>query len=458
MARASRMATPLPTTSPRTTGTESTPLTGEVGLSRNELIKLVGICSYSWFMWNLMYTTIVPMLPFYARLYNLTSLHQGMILASLQIGFLLGVTVLNLFGLRPLPMVYVGGVCYFIGPCIIAYDPGLYTMMTGRFIEGVGASFLVITFDSTMARLLAPEQKGRAFGIKGAIGTSGLFFGPIVGGILFQYGGLKLPMTVIACFGACGLVLYFCVMPTHWFRERNEILASGCTVRERYEHFWDSNILFVLMVVQMMTFTLIGILFLAVPEFLSSYFHVGTVMMTVMWVGWDIMKCIGSVIGGYCADKFSPWAVTFGGLILQSFFMMACSDASNSALEAKAAWNYYWFLISVGIVFSLGTTIDGFIGGPFVKLLTEVERMLGQVRYEELFSISCSVVACGEAMGNLYCGMVYSQLGFGFTLYSFAWFQLVGILVCGYAVQSMVRPLFDAGKDDDAINKKFGNI
>lgn len=433
---------------------ELRPLRESEELSDSEVRKIVGISSFSWFMWNLMYTTIVPMLPFYARVYGLTPLHCGMILASLQIGFLLGVIVLNCGNFPPLPMVRVGGACYFIGPLIICFDPGLWTMMAGRFIEGFGAAQLVISFDSTMARLLAPHQKGRAFGMKGAIGTSGLFFGPIVGGLLFDMGGLQLPMAIIAVMGGCGLILYFCFLPKHWFLERNEILGSGSTMRERYLHFWDNKILFVLMSVQMMTFMLVGILFLAVPEFLSGYFQISTIMMTLMWVGWDIMKVIGSLIGGYIADHGSAWAVTFGGLILQSFMMMATSDAAQACLEDKRSWKFYWFLGTVGFVFSLGTTIDGFIGGPFIKLLTEVERMLGQVRYEELFSISCSVVACGEAVGNLYCGLVYKQLGFGVTLYSFGWFQLVGILICAYMIQALVRPLFDEEEYDPQTGEK----
>jgi MFS family permease len=131
----------------------------------------------------------------------------------------------------------------------------------------------VISFDSTMARKIPPDQKGRAFGVKAAIGTSGLFFGPIVGGLLFNIGGLQLPMIIITVLGGLGLFLYFCILPSSWFRERNEILASGATIRERYLHFWENQILGVLMSVQMMTFILIGILFLAVPEFLSSYFR-----------------------------------------------------------------------------------------------------------------------------------------------------------------------------------------
>merc|ERR1719389_1528649 len=103
-------------------------------------------------------------------------------------------------------------------------------MIAGRFIEGVGASFLVISHDSTLARRVPASQKGRAFGIKGAIGTSGLFFGPIVGGFLFQIGGLRLPMIIITVLGVVGLFIYFGLLPDETFVQRNEVLADGSTV------------------------------------------------------------------------------------------------------------------------------------------------------------------------------------------------------------------------------------
>ena len=89
---------------------------------------------------------------------------MGMILASLQIGFLFGVVFMNASRLDPKRLIHFGGVCYVVGPAIIAYNPGLWTLCLGRFIEGFGAAPLVISHDSTLARKLKPNQKGRAFG------------------------------------------------------------------------------------------------------------------------------------------------------------------------------------------------------------------------------------------------------------------------------------------------------
>ena len=44
------------------------------------------------------------------------------------------------------------------------------------------------------------------------------------------------------------------------------------------------------------------------------------------------------------------------------------------------------------------------------------------------------------------------------TLYSFAWFQLVGLLICGYCVQGLVRPLFETEKKELDADKDFSAL
>lgn len=433
-------------------------------MSTYHLVLMVSLCSYNWFMWQLLYSTVVPMLPFYAEEYGLSVFDQGAVLASLQAGFLLGVlalnTVVSWMRISGRVLVLVGGNGYFLGPLIIALKPGLTTLLVGRALEGFGAALLVITFDSTLARKLLPSQKGRAFGVKAALGTCGLFFGPVVGAVLFKYGGLALPMAIITVFGFLGLMAYAFLVPGEWFADREEYIARGLPLRERYAHFRQETVgrvFTVLMAVQLMTFLLIGIFFMAVPTFLAEEYDVGAGALTIMWVSWDIMKMAGSLIGGWCADCSSAWLTTFGGLILQAILIKLTGDAAASTRLGSEMMRFYVFVFTAGTVLALGTTNDGFIGGPFLKLLAEVERVLGQTRYEELFSISYSVMALGMLIGNLYSGAVYRALGFSLTVYAFAWFQLIGVIFCGLAIGDQVRPIFQTAeeiKEEEERNKR----
>jgi len=407
--------------------------------------KIIMACSYSWFMWNLMYTSIVPMMPFYARDYDLSRTQQGMVLASIHFGFIAGVLMFQ-GGLRPQSALKIGAACYIIGPAIIAFDPGLVTLIIGRLIEGFGAAPLIITHDATLSRSLAPHQKGRAFAMKGAIGTSGLFFGPVIGQQLYEYGGLRGPMICITVMGCFGVLVYYNYLPAELFREREKVLESGSTWKERSAHFKENQLLTMMMIVQLLTFILIGIFFLLVPDFLHNHWEFSMGSLVMLWLSWDFVKVVLGLAAGGMADRGNTWIVCMCGLLLQSFMIFLVAEAANAALASKDEWKLYWFLISVGVIFGLGTTVDGFIGGPFVKLMTEVERLLGKDCYEELFAISVTVVALGEALGSIYAGYVYQYVGFGFALSGFAWCHLIGMLICAYSIQGMVRPLFDTEK------------
>jgi len=410
-----------------------------------QMHKIITACSWSWFMWNVMYTMIIPMLPVYKKDFGLTTFQAGLILGSLQFGFLMGVAIFS-GGMRPQSAIKIGAVCYIVGPAIIAADPGLMTLVIGRLIEGFGAAPLIITHDSVMARKLAPHQKGRAYGIKGAIGTSGLFFGPIIGSVLYQQGGLRAPMICITVLGVLGAGLYWGFLPPETFEEREKILDSGTTFKERSVHFTHTPLLHAMMTIQLLTFIIIGIFFLIVPDFLFNFWNISMSTMIMMWLGWDVLKVIMGCIGGGLTDVASTWHVCFAGLIIQSFMIFIVSEAAGSAQNEKQDWKFGWFVVSVAITLGLGTTIDGFIGGPFVKLLTEVERLLGHECYEELFTISVTVVAFGEMAGNFYAGWAYDAMGFNLCTYGFAWCHLIGMLVCGYTIQGLVRPLFDSEK------------
>merc|ERR1719235_499167 len=166
----------------------------------------------------------------------------------------------------------------------------------------------------------------------------------------------------------------------------------------------------------------------------------------MMWLGWDLLKVGLGLVAGNLADNQNVWVVSMLGLLAQSFMIFIVAEAANAALQSKEEWKLTFFLIAVGCVLGLGTTVDGFIGGPFIKLMTEVERLLGQECYEELFAISVTVIAFGELLGNLYAGYVYEIVGFGFALHGFAWVHVICMLGCGYSIQGMVRPLFDDEK------------
>merc|ERR1719329_1264680 len=178
--------------------TEQTPLAKQTvenaDVWTRERIIIVGLNSFNVFTWSVYYTVMVPLLPLYAEKYGFGDFWQGAVLACLQLGWFVALPIVNKAYLKPCTMVYLGAVSYMLAPAIVAYHPTLFTICVGRIIEGFGSCLLMVLMTSVMAREIPEEIRGFAFGLKGFIGALGLFAGPLVGGILYPYGGLRLIM------------------------------------------------------------------------------------------------------------------------------------------------------------------------------------------------------------------------------------------------------------------------
>jgi len=89
------------------------------------------------------------------------------------------------FGRRPILLVTLTalGVDY----ALMAWAPSLGWLFVGRAISGVmGASFAAA--NSCIADIVAPEDRGRAFGALGGAGAAGFVLGPTIGGLFGQFG------------------------------------------------------------------------------------------------------------------------------------------------------------------------------------------------------------------------------------------------------------------------------
>ncbi len=110
--------------------------------------------------------------------------------APLISGFLLGyVGVLPLIGriadLRGRTPVLVGSLVVFaVGSLVTAAAYDLPSMVTGRFIQGVGGGGLVPATLALVADLWPPERRGLPLGVVGAVQELGAVLGPLYGAVV----------------------------------------------------------------------------------------------------------------------------------------------------------------------------------------------------------------------------------------------------------------------------------
>lgn len=146
---------------------------------------------------------IIPILPkFISQLIGSdlsnASLYSGWLMFSFSIMQLIFSPILGSlsdhFGRRPVLLISLLG--FGINYLIIAFAPTIVWLFIGRLLAGVmGASFT--TASAYIADISTPEKRAQNFGLIGAAFGLGFIIGPVMGGMLSQF-GLRVPFYVAA--------------------------------------------------------------------------------------------------------------------------------------------------------------------------------------------------------------------------------------------------------------------
>src|SRR5690349_2636311 len=113
------------------------------------------------------------------------------------------------FGRRPVLLASLFG--FAIDYLFLALAPSLWLLFVGRIIAGVmGASFT--TAGAYIADISTPEKRAQNFGIIGAAFGLGFIIGPLIGGLLAEYGA-RTPFFVCAGLTAFNWLFGFFILP-----------------------------------------------------------------------------------------------------------------------------------------------------------------------------------------------------------------------------------------------------
>lgn len=414
------------------TSNEGTPLVPPGEVWTRDRVVILALNSFNVFMWTVFYTIIIPLLPLYAKTYGFREFEQGVVLASLQVGWFIGLPLVNSSLLKPRAMVYVGAVAYVLAPALIFFQPSLWTLIIGRVIQGIGSCLLSVLMTSAMVREIPEDLRGFAFGLRSFFSLTGLLVGPVVGGFLYPYGGLRLPMLMLMIFGILGLVAHIIFLPDRWFVSYEARLAAadekGITMAARFAEVLQEALLCWLSLVQFMSWAFTGLLFMAAPQYMANELSLSSIMVSVFWLGCDLTKMVGSLIGGVLSDRISSWEVLFVCLALQHLVALGLVWIT---LGGRAASHPAFF---AALAFIFGA--NSIVGPSFMKTVTSVESSLSRgncgrgegpgkgqqpsaERFEEVLSLMDIMCSVGLIAGPLYAGARYEVAGFAMTLLPF---------------------------------------
>lgn len=107
---------------------------------------------------------------------------------------------------------FIGYGLFFFGSLFSSLSLGLATLTLARFIQALGASFLLAVNPALVVAAFGPNERGKGLGMIGGTVGLGLILGPLVGGVLTGYLGwrsifwINLPISLFGILAALRLL------------------------------------------------------------------------------------------------------------------------------------------------------------------------------------------------------------------------------------------------------------
>lgn len=145
--------------------------------------------------------------------------------------FMLGTPLMaKLSDRRGRRFIYVLDVLLFgLGSFITAFSPSIEVLLLGRAIQGIGAGGIFPVASAFIGDTFPPEKRGGALGTIGAVFGVAYILGPIIGGLIIQYGWqwlfiINIPIAMLV------IILSMFLLPKTGKQEVNNFDWSGILV------------------------------------------------------------------------------------------------------------------------------------------------------------------------------------------------------------------------------------
>ena len=141
--------------------------------------------STTMFVDSLLYLAIIPLLPWYAERFHLSTFQAAVLLAGYPLTFLLVTTPAGwLAGRVGARRVVIGGICFFIAATVLfAWAPSGNAIVVARLLQGVGGGVGWAAAMSWMTGNTPPERRSRAVGMVSGVTSAGAVAGPLLGAL-----------------------------------------------------------------------------------------------------------------------------------------------------------------------------------------------------------------------------------------------------------------------------------
>ena len=357
------------------------------------------------------YSVAVPVLPDYATRFNASPTTIGVLFASF------GVTLLVL----SMPMGAISDRIGRKGPMIaglallaastlaFAYSRSLPMLFVARLLQGAADGMTWIVGFAMIADLYGPEERGRAMGLAMAGSSSGIIIGPVIGGWLYEIGGIRLPFLFVAALAILDLVAFAVVAPA--------TRGSGTSVPMR--RVLTHRPVAVCALVVIAGGGTIAMLEPVIPLVLESRLGLGPAAIGTLFGIASVASSTMHPIYGRLSDRWGGRRLMMIGLIGSALVLPLLSLATDFRSAAAA-------MVPMWVVFSMIIT-------PSLAYMAEAASDAGFESYGVVYGVYNTAWAVGLMVAPALGGFFLERVGFEALLIGWSTaLVVVGVILASF--------------------------
>ncbi len=310
-----------------------------------------------------------------------------------------------------------------VGYVFMGIGGALWILVLGRVIDGItGGNFSILS--AYIADVTKPEERGRYFGMFGAMIGVGFIIGPVIGGFLARF-GVSAPLYAAAGITFLTVVLGFFALPESLSKEQRAQAKLDVSTFNPLHHFvriFTMKEIFWLLIVGFCY----ALPFSAMMGGLQSVLSIDTLGWGAEQIGYTMLGvgCVDILMQGFLSGlllkRFSEATLTMVGLLVVASSYVAL------ALLALAPSPIYMFLM-IGL-WGVGSGLVEPASRGLLSRMTKPEDQ-GVVN-----GGSQSIQSLCLIVGPLAAGWAYGHLGHSLPFWAGAVIFLLGIVAMALAI------------------------
>jgi len=358
------------------------------------------------------FSMLIPVLPYFVTHFGASPFIVGVLFATFSLAGLIAAPVWGNLSdrLGRKTVLIISQIGATISWAMMAFAPNIAVVFVARILEGASGGNISIT-QAYVADVVEPKDRGRAFGLIGAMFGAGMVFGPAGGGLLYTHFGFAAPFLAAAFLQFVTVMLTVFLLPESRERPAEEDRVRLKDVFECLRRPGLSSILYQKLALALGLYGWFSVIALYLAEQLhfsladTDYFFSGFAAFNVLCnavivgkiserFGDRTMSNIGlaCLAGSFCAVPFVHNAYALAPLMMSFAFGMSLANTGITALISNKASDR-----EQGTVLGVSSSLDSLSGTVSPPLSTGLLTHYG-ARVAGVESLFFSLVALGMGL------------------------------------------------------------